>query len=273
MELTSSYKQTDLKDISNKYSFCEVRSASTVLQATCTREWYEFVQILKAFSFSANTLLQKGGNKSHLVETLEQLFYKKGWLETRVDTEEVLYILPKKGSLDKGRKVLKLSGTEKDFLLKSDGSSQRTIERIELLTNKFPEATVNSTYQEGYLIDCLKGRMAVDIEWNAKDGNLDRDISAYRAWYQLGLIDGAVLITKDLESCRKLINDIWEEYCEYASLPVDIKPPVDLGTSTTTSSEKAAERIKRGDGGGCPILVVGIGRGCWDGSQYRPESS
>lgn len=218
-------------------------------------------------------MLQKGGNKSHLVETLEQLFYKKGWLETRVDTEEVLYILPKKGSLDKGRKVLKLSGTEKDFLLKSDGSSQRTIERIELLTNKFPEATVNSTYQEGYLIDCLKGRMAVDIEWNAKDGNLDRDISAYRAWYQLGLIDGAVLITKDLESCRKLINDIWEEYCEYASLPVDIKPPVDLGTSTTTSSEKAAERIKRGDGGGCPILVVGIGRGCWDESQYRPESS
>ncbi|WP_278851098.1 BglII/BstYI family type II restriction endonuclease [Parasutterella excrementihominis] len=271
MKTTSSYKNTELKGLTFKYSFCEVRNASIVLQAACPAEWEEFVQILKSFSFSANTLLRKGGSKSHLVETLENIFYKNGWLETRIDTEEILYILPKKGRLKKGKQVLKLSGEDKDFLLTSTVSSQQTAERIELLTKDFPDATVTSTYQEGYLIDCLKGRMAVDIEWNAKDGNLDRDISAYRAWYQFGLIDGAVLITKDLESCRKLINDIWEEYREYASLSPGDRPPVDLGTSTTTSSEKAVERIKRGDGGGCPILIVGIRRGCWDESQYRPD--
>lgn len=272
MELTSSFKKTELKAISNKYSFCEVRSASTVLQATCPNEWDEFVQLLKEFTFSANTLLKKGGNKSHLVDSLESLFHAKGWLETRIDTEEVVYILPNKGKLGKGKRVLKISGADEEFPLENTEPSLQTIERIEALKEGFPDAKVTSIYQEGYLVDCLKGRMAVDIEWNAKDGNLDRDISAYRAWYQLGMIDGAVLITKDLDECRNLIKDIWEEYCEHALLPLDSDPPVKLSTSTTTSSEKAAERIKRGDGGGCPILVVGIGRGCWDESQYRPES-
>ncbi|WP_205409713.1 BglII/BstYI family type II restriction endonuclease [Pseudothauera hydrothermalis] len=37
--------------------------------------------------------------------------------------------------------------------------------------------------QEGYLIDNVKGSVALDVEWNAKDGNLDRDFGAYRAWH------------------------------------------------------------------------------------------
>lgn len=48
-----------------------------------------------------------------------------------------------------------------------------------------------------YWVDNRKGRVLVDVEWNAKDGNLDRDLAAYRAWYEDGLIDGAVIITKD----------------------------------------------------------------------------
>ena len=33
----------------------------------------------------------------------------------------------------------------------------------------------------GYKVDNLKSRLALDVEWNAKDGNLDRDVGAYRA--------------------------------------------------------------------------------------------
>ena len=105
-------------------------------------------------------------------------------------------------------------------------------------------------------MDCLKGRVAIDIEWNAKDGNLDRDLSAYRAWYDFGLIDGAILITKDITECRKLIHDLWQDYLCTNNLPKNTLPPVDLKTSTTTSSDKAVERIKRGDAGGCPVLIV-----------------
>lgn len=52
----------------------------------------------------------------------------------------------------------------------------------------------SAVFNEGYKVDNVKGRMALDIEWNAKDGNLDRDIGAYRALYDAGLIDGAVVI-------------------------------------------------------------------------------
>lgn len=45
------------------------------------------------------------------------------------------------------------------------------------------------TESESYLIDNVKDRVALDIEWHAKDGNLDRDLAAYRAFYDTGLID------------------------------------------------------------------------------------
>lgn len=32
------------------------------------------------------------------------------------------------------------------------------------------------------------------LEWHAKDGNLDRDVSAYRAFYDAAVIDGGVIL-------------------------------------------------------------------------------
>ena len=114
----------------------------------------------------------------------------------------------------------------------------------------------------------LKGRLAIDIEWNAKDGNLDRDLSAYRAWYELSVIDAAILITKEQESCQRLVNDIWARYTGENPEMKGKKPPVDLKTSTTTNLEKAVERIKRGDAGGCPVLIVAITDKTWDQTPY-----
>ena len=50
-------------------------------------------------------------------------------------------------------------------------------------------------------------------------------------------------------------------------------PPVDLKTSTTTNLENAVERIKRGDAGGCPVLIVAITDKTWNGEPYRPTKS
>lgn len=61
--------------------------------------------------------------------------------------------------------------------------------------------------------------------------------------------------------------DLWQDYLCTNNLPKNTLPPVDLKTSTTTSSDKAVERIKRGDAGGCPVLIVGI----QDGSPYSPK--
>ncbi|MDZ7513670.1 BglII/BstYI family type II restriction endonuclease, partial [Stenotrophomonas muris] len=115
----------------------------------------------------------------------------------------------------------------------------------------------------------FKGRVALDVEWNAKDGNLDRDLSAYRAWHEAGVISAAVLITQDRLSLKALATEVWEAY--QGALPEEqrrSKLPIDLGTSTTTNLEKAALRVRRGVMGTCPLLVVAATRSTWNGQPY-----
>ena len=83
------------------------------------------------------------------------------------------------------------------------------------------------------------------MEWNAKDGNLDRDLAAYRSLYDSGAISMAVMITK-----------VRNELCQLA-LSLD-PTSTKFTTSTTTSLEKVIPRLVRGDAGGSPVLVVAI---------------
>ena len=118
-------------------------------------------------------------------------------------------------------------------------------------------------------MDNFKGRVALDVEWNAKDGNLDRDLSAYRAWHEAGVISAAVLITQDRLALKELANRIWASYQE--TLPIgqrNPRLPVDLSTSTTTNLEKAALRVRRGVMGTCPLLVVAATQATWNGQPY-----
>ncbi len=250
MELTRTFETVFEEDLLKKYKFCEVRSASSVLSIACKEEWKEFIECLKAFQLRTQDLMIPGGSKSKIVVTLESLFHSRGWTETRIDTEQIIYKVPKVANEKIPHKLTKMSFD--DRLKFVDQSEHITRENL---------------FQEGYLIDALKGRLAIDIEWNAKDGNLDRDIAAYRAWYDLGVIDGAILITKEIKSCKQLVNDLWSRYVEQRPELAGLSGSVDLGTSTTTTIEKAQERIVRGDGGGCPILVVGVTANCWDGVE------
>ena len=195
MELTESFLQAVPEDVRRKYSFAEVRNASAVISSACPSEWRELMLYLCKYELKTQELMTPGGSKSLVVASLESLFYEDGWYETRVDTEQIVY------------KVSKRTGERTPIKL----DNFDTLTRLAMVDH-VEAVNVSSNFQEGYLIDALKGRLAVDIEWNAKDGKLDRDISAYRAWYDLGLIDGAVLITKEMESCRKLVNEIWEVY-------------------------------------------------------------
>ena len=259
MPLTESYKSVLSPILLQKYSFAETRNAAQVISAACPNEWAEVLNFLDDYQLRTESLMKPGGRKSKVVEDLESFFYDNGWKETRVDSELLVFRVPKE--------------TGKMFPIKlgGKGSTFQTTEQRLKVSDSHPYVQVRSTFQEGYLIDALKGKLAVDIEWNAKDGNLDRDIAAYRAWYDFEEIAGAILITKDWERCKKLVNDIWSDYLQ--TIPPERRDklpiPVDLGTSTTTSIEKAKERIKRGDAGGCPVLVIGITENCWDKVPYR----
>ncbi|MEI2440531.1 BglII/BstYI family type II restriction endonuclease [Priestia megaterium] len=91
-------------------------------------------------------------------------------------------------------------------------------------------------------IDCLKNRIALEIEWNNKDPFFDRDLNNFRLLFDLGAISVGVIITRCTE--LQMLFNVLGKGSSY-------------GTSTTHMS-KLIPRIEGGGGGGCPILVFGI---------------
>lgn len=110
------------------------------------------------------------------------------------------------------------------------------------------QETVTEAVSEGYKVDNLKGRVALDGEWNAKDGNLSRDLAAYRVFYEQAIIDCAVMVTRTQDQMRELAIQLGAE--------------TKFGTTTTTNLEKLLPMMQRGDGGGCPFLAVAITPRC-----------
>jgi hypothetical protein len=93
-----------------------------------------------------------------------------------------------------------------------------------------------------HLVDCFKGRVAVELEWNNKDPFYDRDLNNFRLLFDLRAIDVGVVITRATE-----LHTLFKE----------------LGKSmgpSTTHHEKLWPRLDGGGGGGCPVLTFAITR-------------
>lgn len=91
-------------------------------------------------------------------------------------------------------------------------------------------------------VDCLKGRVALEVEWNNKDPFFDRDLNNFRLLFDLRAIDVGVIVTRATE-----LQTIFKQLGKGAS----------YGASTT-HHDKLIPRIEGGGGGGCPILVFAI---------------
>jgi hypothetical protein len=91
-------------------------------------------------------------------------------------------------------------------------------------------------------IDCFKGRVALEIEWNNKDPFYDRDLNNFRLLFELRAIDVGVIVTRGSE-----LQAIFDSLGKGAS----------YGNSTT-HLEKLLPRLDGGGGGGCPVLVFAI---------------
>jgi len=95
-------------------------------------------------------------------------------------------------------------------------------------------------------VDCFKGRVGLEIEWNNKDPFFDRDLNNFRLLFDLRVIDVGVIITR-ASNLQRLFKSI--------SKKVGAK----YGASTT-HMDKLLPRLEGGGGGGCPILAFGITR-------------
>jgi hypothetical protein len=102
----------------------------------------------------------------------------------------------------------------------------------------------NEAVTPTHSVDCVKGKVALEIEWSNKDPFYDRDLNNFRLLFDLRAISVGVIITKSdelSEIFKGLGEKVWEKY----------------GWSTTWI-RKLLPRIEGGGGGGCPILVFGI---------------
>jgi hypothetical protein len=214
----------------NHWAFMESNSAAAIIQAVCADEWNDIVEVLSTYRLDPNSWLKPGGNRGDIPEQIDAEFSKRGWSETRLDLET------------KG--ILYLGNGEK-------------------------LGELDPVYQEGYLVDNFKNRVVVDVEWNAKDGNLDRDLASYRSWHEAGVISAAVIITKDRLPLLRLARRLWADY--QATLDESLrssKLPIDLGSATVTAFDKAQLRMRRGVMGTCPVLIVGANEATWNGKPY-----
>ncbi|SIQ09833.1 BglII/BstYI family type II restriction endonuclease [Bosea sp. TND4EK4] len=93
-----------------------------------------------------------------------------------------------------------------------------------------------------HAVDCFKGGVAVEMEWNNKDPFFDRDLNNFRLLFDLRAIQVGILITRswDLQAVFKRIG----KGSSYG------KP--------TTHHGKLWPKVEGGGGGGCPVLTFAI---------------
>ncbi len=207
--VTSSYLNTLPSEVLDRYDFFETRNACTILAATNPEEFGDFVSALEDFRLTEDAdIIPAGGNESGTAKRLNTALRSRGWREAAYNVS--------------------LSA---ELILRAPGSPT--------------EAITTDSSAASYLVDNVKGRVAIDVEWQAKDGNLDRDIAVYRTLYDSGVIDGAAMVTMTRGSMRA-----WALRLDPATKK--------FGTATVTSLEKVSPKLQRGDGGGCPILIVSI---------------
>lgn len=93
-------------------------------------------------------------------------------------------------------------------------------------------------------VDCFKGGVAVEVEWNNKDPFYDRDLNNFRLLFELRAIGVGVLITRSTA-----LQEIFKDLGKARS----------YGPSTTHMG-KLLPKVEGGGAGGCPVLAFGISR-------------
>ena len=195
-------------NIACKYEFYNFNSALEILTQSYPEEFGEIVRTLESFEIKLDDILEKGGNESNIPKKLNELLRPLGWKEIEIAGDLVVRLLEGK----------KRKEVYREFALKE--------------------------FISGHKIDYVKGDVAIDMEWNSKDQTFDRDLYAFRTFYECGVITCGVIITRD-----ESLNRIFE------ALGKKIKKK--YGASTTWTG-KLLPRIHARRHGGCPLLVVGL---------------
>lgn len=199
-------------ELLNKYEFRNYGHALEILSEVFPKEWKEIQECLAKFVITEDDLLVVGGNESQIPKKFDDILYPYGWKEIKIsgDLEVKLY--------------QRLNKKSKSFA-----------------TTPFDSKMIKG-YIDGHNIDFVKGKVAFDLEWNSKDQTFDRDLLAMRTYFECGIIDVGIIVTRSTEL-------------------VDIFKKLDINKKygpSTTHMDKLIYRLDSRRNGGCPILAIGI---------------
>ncbi len=246
-----SYEKYLPEDIRNLYEIYNYRNAVQILATSAPDEFNELIKSFLKFRLTIGDIRKPGGNESDIPKKISVLLRKLSWLETRIAGD---LIITKTSNV-----ASKMGDDDND----DDEGESDTLEKIEEQKKKGAkvEKITLKNFLDGHKVDYVKNRVAFDLEWNSKDQTFDRDLYAFRAFYECNLIDAAVLMTRD-ESLNEVFEKLGPEL-DSDGKPIEKKngkPKLikeKYGASTTWMG-KLIPRIESGRSGGCPILVLGI---------------
>lgn len=214
------------KNIINKYEFYNYGHALEILHDAFPVEWNELQECLQQLWLTLADIRTAGGNESPIPKKFDDVLYPYGWREIRISGDLIVKKYPRQTAQRRGR-----------------------------FADKPYEVETIEGYIDGHNIDFIKNRVAFDLEWNSKDQTFDRDLLAMRTYFDCGLIDVGVIVTRSEE-----LNEIFKQIKDDNGQPLIKK----YGASTTWMG-KLVYRLDSRRNGGCPILAIGIRKECVEG--------
>lgn len=212
-------------ELLEKFEFQNYGHALEILNEAFPTEWNEIQSCLGSLMISVDDLRAAGGNETAIPKKFDDVLYPLGWREIRITGDLLVKMYPR-----------------------------RSNQRGRFLDEPFDEKIIKG-YIDGHNIDFIKNKVAFDLEWNSKDQTFDRDLLAMRTYFDCGLIEVGIIVTRS-----KDLNDVFKEVTDHNGKPLMPK----YGASTTWMG-KLEYRLKSRRNGGCPILAIGIKKPCVEG--------
>ena len=205
-----------------RFEFHSYGHAMEILMESFPHCWHEICESLDQLRITTDELVAAGGNETAIPRKFDDVLYPLGWREIKITGDLLIKMYPRKAN-----------------------------QRGRFSDAPFDEKTI-AGWIDGHNIDFIKNKVAFDLEWNSKDQTFDRDLLAMRTYFDCGLIDVGIIVTRSEE-----LNDIFRALKDKSGEPLIRK----YGASTTWLG-KLIPRLNSRRNGGCPILAVGIRKPC-----------
>ncbi len=215
------------QDILDRFEISNYNHAAEILSQSFPVEFEEILATLRKLDITLDDIRASGGSESNIPPKFAAILDPLNWKEIRISGDLLIKFYPRAGTK------------------KGNFSEEQNNEKIIM------------NYIDGHNIDYLKGRVAIDVEWNSKDQTFDRDLFAMRTYYECDIISVGLIITRSEE-----LNDIFKKVYGFDKTKNKWVPIMQKYGASTTWMGKLIPRLVSRRHGGCPILAIGIKKSC-----------